>query len=71
MKDGTGTCLFQLTENEKGPAMTQEPLCIDVHHHVVPPEYVAALTAIGMKGGGGIEIPHRDPHSRDRNLRRI
>lgn len=41
--------------------MTPEPLRIDVHHHIVPPEYVAALTAIGVKGGGGIEFPHWDP----------
>jgi hypothetical protein len=70
MKNGTVMCLFQLAVSEKEPTMTQE-LRLDVHHHIVPPEYVAALTAIGVKGGGGIEIPHRDPHSRDRKLRRI
>ncbi len=41
--------------------MTQEPFRIDVHHHIVPPEYVAALTAFGVKGGGGIDFPHWDP----------
>ena len=61
MKDGTVTCLFQLIESDKEPIMTQEPFRIDVHHHIVPPEYVAALTAFGVKGGGGIAFPHWDP----------
>ncbi len=43
--------------------MIQEPFRIDVHHHIVPPEYVAALTAFGVKGGGGIDFPHWDPQS--------
>jgi hypothetical protein len=33
----------------------------DAHHHKVPPEYVAALTDIGVKGGGRIDYLHRDP----------
>ncbi len=41
--------------------MLQEPFRLDVHHHIVPPEYVAALTAFGVKGGGGIDFPHWDP----------
>ena len=41
--------------------MTQEPFRLDVHHHIVPPEYVAALTTFGVKGGGGIAFPHWDP----------
>jgi predicted TIM-barrel fold metal-dependent hydrolase len=61
MKDGTGTCLFQLTESDKEPTMTQEPFRIDIHHHIVPQEYVAALTALGVKGGGRIDFPHWDP----------
>ena len=43
--------------------MIQEPFRIDVHHHIVPPEYVATLTALGMKGGGGIDFPYWDPQS--------
>ena len=38
--------------------MIQEPFRIDVHHHIVPPEYVATLTALGVKGGGGIDFPY-------------
>ena len=30
---------------------------IDVHHHIVPAEYVAALARIGIRGGGGIPFP--------------
>jgi 6-methylsalicylate decarboxylase len=41
--------------------MIQEPFRIDVHHHIVPPEYAATLTAFGVKGGGGIDFPHWDP----------
>lgn len=41
--------------------MTREASRIDVHHHIVPPEYVAALTAFGVKGGGGRDFPHWDP----------
>ena len=43
--------------------MIQEPFRIDVHHHMVPPEYVAALTAFGVKGGEGIDFPHWDSQS--------
>jgi hypothetical protein len=41
--------------------MTQEPFRIDVHHHIVPQEYVAAVTVLGIKGGGGVDFPHWDP----------
>jgi len=44
---------------------------IDVHHHVFPPEYVAALDRFGVKHGGGIEIPawsaEADIETMDRN----
>jgi predicted TIM-barrel fold metal-dependent hydrolase len=63
MIDGTGTSLFQLTEGEKEPTMTQEAFRIDVHHHIVPPEYVAALTSLGIKGGGGVDFPPWNPQS--------
>ena len=43
--------------------MIQEPFRIDVHHHIVPPEYAATLSALGVKGGGGIDFPHWDPQS--------
>jgi len=31
---------------------------IDVHHHIVPAEYVSALARIGVTGGGGIPFPN-------------
>lgn len=30
---------------------------IDVHHHILPAEYVASLAGIGISGGGGIAFP--------------
>ena len=30
---------------------------IDVHHHILPPEYVSALQELGIHGGGGIPFP--------------
>lgn len=30
---------------------------IDVHHHILPTEYVSALAGIGITGGGGIPFP--------------
>lgn len=33
------------------------PHRIDVHHHIVPAEYVAALEKVGRSGGGGIPFP--------------
>ncbi len=32
--------------------MVQEPFRIDVHQHIILPEYVSALTAFGVKGDG-------------------
>lgn len=37
--------------------MTAVPHRIDVHHHILSPEYVSALSAIGVSGGGGIPFP--------------
>ena len=36
---------------------------IDVHHHVLPPEYVAALARFGVSGGGGVAFPRWDAAS--------
>jgi len=33
------------------------PHRIDVHHHVLPVEYVSALAGIGVTGGGGLPFP--------------
>jgi len=33
------------------------PRRIDVHHHILPGEYVSALERIGIAGGGGIPFP--------------
>jgi len=33
------------------------PHRIDVHHHILPGEYVSALARIGVTGGGGIPFP--------------
>ncbi|HVO27620.1 MAG TPA: amidohydrolase family protein [Candidatus Margulisiibacteriota bacterium] len=30
---------------------------IDVHHHILPAEYVSALARLGITGGGGIPFP--------------
>gem|GEM_PF-3606525 len=30
---------------------------IDVHHHILPTEYVSALARIGIAGGGGMPFP--------------
>src|SRR6185369_10322070 len=37
-------------------AMTA-PFRIDVHHHILPTEYVSALARINITGGGGIPFP--------------
>jgi len=34
---------------------------IDVHHHILPPEYVSALAGLGIHGGGGIPFPAWEP----------
>ena len=39
------------------------PHCIDVHHHIVPPEYVSALAGIGITGAGGVPFPNWSPQN--------
>jgi len=34
-----------------------QSLRIDVHHHILPAEYVSALAGMGITGGGGIPFP--------------
>lgn len=36
---------------------------IDVHHHIVPSDYVAALAGLGISAGGGMPFPRWDPAS--------
>lgn len=35
----------------------QQPVRIDVHHHVVPPVYTSALAKIGIASSGGLPFP--------------
>lgn len=37
--------------------MTEEPYRIDVHHHIIPPEYVDALSGIGVSSSLGVHLP--------------
>jgi len=37
--------------------MTTKPRRTDVHHHILPPEYVGALAGLGITGAGGIPFP--------------
>jgi predicted TIM-barrel fold metal-dependent hydrolase len=34
---------------------------IDVHHHLLPADYAAALQRLGITGGGGVPFPRGDP----------
>lgn len=43
--------------------MPQEPHRIDVHHHIVPPEYVEALAGIGVETSGGVPFPDWSPEA--------
>jgi len=43
-----------------GSRMIAVPHRIDVHHHILPSEYVAALRSLGVTGGGGIPFPAWD-----------
>ncbi len=43
--------------------MSTEPYRIDVHQHVLPPEYVSALARLGITGGGGRPFPAWDVKS--------
>jgi 6-methylsalicylate decarboxylase len=40
--------------------MTEAPHRIDVHHHIVPPEYVQALAGIGVTNSIGAAFPQWD-----------
>ena len=40
--------------------MTDAPLRIDVHHHILPAAYVDALAARGISGAGGVPFPAWD-----------
>ena len=37
--------------------MTKEPYRIDTHHHIFPPEYIAAAKQAGIIEGGGVDFP--------------
>ena len=37
--------------------MTARPRRIDVHHHIMPPEYVKAAAEYGVGEGGGFDFP--------------
>lgn len=37
--------------------MSTKPYRIDVHHHILPPEYVKALDSIGASNSGGASLP--------------
>jgi 6-methylsalicylate decarboxylase len=39
------------------------PHRIDVHHHIVPPEYVSALSKIGITNAGGVSFPNWSPQN--------
>lgn len=43
--------------------MPQEPHRIDVHHHILPPDYVSALASLGITAGGGRPLPAWDVQS--------
>jgi predicted TIM-barrel fold metal-dependent hydrolase len=36
---------------------------IDVHHHILPPDYVSALASVGLLNGGGMPFPRWDSAS--------
>ena len=43
--------------------MSTEPYRIDVHHHILPPEYISALARAGITSSGGRPIPEWDLQS--------
>jgi predicted TIM-barrel fold metal-dependent hydrolase len=40
--------------------LSTEPSRIDVHHHILPPDYVSALASVGITSSGGRPIPEWD-----------
>ena len=43
--------------------MSTEPFRIDVHHHILPPDYISALAHAGITSSGGRPIPEWDLQS--------
>jgi hypothetical protein len=43
--------------------MSTEPYRIDVHHHIVPSEYVDALKSIGITSSGRVPFPQWTPET--------
>ena len=37
--------------------MSRIPYRIDVHHHIVPQEYLESLASIGINSSGGVDFP--------------
>lgn len=37
--------------------MAEQPYRIDVHHHIIPPDYVDALSEIGVSSSLGVNLP--------------
>ena len=40
--------------------MPNEPHRVDVHHHIIPPEYLSALAGIGVTKAAGLPFPNWD-----------
>jgi len=40
--------------------LSPEPYRIDVHHHILPPDFLSALASAGITGSGGRPIPEWD-----------
>ncbi len=43
--------------------MPVEPYSIDVHQHILPPDYISALASLGITTGGGRPLPEWDVQS--------
>jgi predicted TIM-barrel fold metal-dependent hydrolase len=43
--------------------MTSQPHRIDTHHHILPKEWVQAVSSLGIGDAGGIEFPRWSPES--------
>ena len=46
-----------------GNPLTGEPFRIDVHQHILPPDYVSALDKLGITSSGGRPLPEWDIQS--------